>query len=77
LNRHKNYTCAFALEFPLQNKMNSVPRFTQAEPISNQYPLSSEYGTYKTVKARFWPGFAGKCPSNILSRIRFDRKQQG
>ena len=27
-------------------------------------PLLSEYGTYKTVKARFWCGLSGKSPSN-------------
>ena len=30
-------------------------------------PLSSEYGTYKTVKAGFWPSLAGQSPPNQLS----------
>ena len=28
-------------------------------------PLFSEYGTQRTVKARFWPCFAGRSPSNL------------
>ena len=28
-------------------------------------PLSSEYGTYKTVTARLWPSFPGKRPLNL------------
>ena len=28
-------------------------------------PLPSEYGTHKTVRARFWPDFEGKNPYNV------------
>jgi len=30
-------------------------------------PLSSEYRTYKTVKARFWPWLSGESPHNLVS----------
>jgi len=30
-------------------------------------PLSSESGTYKTVKTRFWPWLSGQSPLNLLS----------
>ena len=30
-------------------------------------PLSCEYGTYKRVKARFWPQLSGRLPENLLS----------
>jgi len=28
-------------------------------------PMSSEYGTYQTVKASFWPWLSGKRPLNL------------
>ena len=30
--------------------------------VGDQGPLPSEYGTYKTVKARFWPWLSGQGP---------------
>jgi len=33
---------------------------------SQTLPMSSEYGTYRTVKARFWPWLSGTSPYNIL-----------
>ena len=32
-------------------------------------PLSSQFGTYKTVTARFWPQLSGKSPSNLPSSL--------
>ena len=37
-------------------------------------PLPSEYGTHKTVKARFWPWPSGKSPSDLLSCSLFAGK---
>ena len=39
-------------------------RFTEVRP------LSSEYGTHETVKARFWPWLSGGSPRNLSSRSR-------
>ena len=36
---------------------------------------SSESGTYKTVKARFWPPISGKSPSNLSSCSLFSRRR--
>ena len=35
-------------------------RKTSCFDQSDACPLSSEYGTYKTVKVRFWPGLSRK-----------------
>jgi len=32
------------------------------------HPLSSEYGTYKTIKTRFWPWLSGKRPWRDTAR---------
>ena len=39
-------------------------------------PLSSEYGTYTTVKARFWPFLSGKTPQTLLSGSNLARKRR-
>ena len=35
-----------------------LPCFTSASPNDN--PLSNKHGTYKKVKARFWPWLPGE-----------------
>jgi hypothetical protein len=41
--------------------------FVGGVPIQhNEELLSSEHGTYKTVKARFWRWLSGKSPSNLF-----------
>ena len=55
--------------------VSEVPRNT-TKPQHSLIPLSSEYGIYKAVKARFWPwlsgknaqNFSGKSPQNLSDK---------
>jgi hypothetical protein len=40
-------------------------------PAVDRESLSSEYGTYETVKARFWPWLSGETPQTLLSGSLF------
>ena len=57
----------------VMNKRKGVPSSIFSEAFA--VPVSSEYGTYKTVKARFWSWLAGKSPQNVLSCSLFARKR--
>ena len=46
-------------------------------PLAPQHPLSTKPGTYKTVKARFWPWRSGKCPENFFCCFILARKGLG
>ena len=46
-----------------------------AQSVEGWTPLSTGYGTCKTVKARFWPRLAGKSPSISFSCSLFARKR--
>ena len=50
------YVFRFSLKIYLILKNNLL------NMIKLRVPLSSEYGTYKRVKARFWPSRAGNGP---------------
>jgi len=50
--------------------------YPQTGGVLSPVPLSSEYGTYKTVKAGFWPWRSGECPSNLVCFSLLARKQE-
>ena len=39
-------------------------------------PISSDFGTYKTVRARFWPSRPGESPRTLLGRSLLARKRR-
>jgi len=47
------------------------------EPIVSEaeaaHPLSSEYGTYKTVTAIFWPWFRVECGTYKIAKANFGK----
>jgi len=43
-------------------RRRSKTQTLNTEPCTTPEPLSSEYGTYKTVTATFWPWLSGKTP---------------
>jgi len=70
---------------------NAVPRRTQSRrghsaphtrcsPYTPPRPLSSKYGTYRTVKARFWPWLSGtllRCSLSARTRYLVVHKAEG
>ena len=50
-------------------------RLATCSPRARFRQLTSEHGTYKTVKARFWPWFSGKSPQHLLTCSLFARKR--
>ena len=48
----------------------------ESRGVHSARPLCFEHGTYKTVKARFWPWHSGESPWNVLSCSLFVRKRR-
>ena len=54
----------------------SLGRRTEEERPLSRLPPSSEYGTCKTVTARFWPWLSGQSPYNLSRHAIFARERQ-
>jgi len=54
---------------------NLPPHLLLPKRSTVQCPLSSEYGTYKTVQARFWSWFSGGCHYTVSICSLFARKR--
>jgi len=51
--------------------------YTDKNKRGRATPLSSKYGTYKTLKARFWPSLPGFSPRNLSGFPLFARDWVG
>ena len=43
--------------------------YQECGALSHSVPPSSEYGTHKTVKAKFWPWLSAKNPLNLSFQV--------
>ena len=53
------------LEVNAEEKTNGGFASVRVVPAYPRSPLSSEYGTNKTVEARLWPWLSGRCPEPL------------